>query len=449
MLLLARYVLPVSHPHIEDGAVLVRDGAIVAVGSRTDLLRDHPDEEVVDHGLAALMPGFVDLHTHMEYTVFRGVVDDLPYTEWKMAVHGREHLLSDQDWQDSAVLGAIEAIRSGITTVADITASGASVQATQDSGLRGVVYREVQTMDTASVDRVMDEAVADMASWTVRTDSDRVTIGIAPHGPYTCHPRLFQAVVAEVERHDRPVTIHLAGSKDEYDFVKYGSSPLGQDFREQSGWSDQPWMPTGVSPVRYVYQWGILDLPNVLAVHCVHVDAEDIDVLKRTDTAVAYCARCNAKLAMGTAPFGDFRTAALRVGIGTDSPASTSTIDFFEEMLVGLLIQRGIRGEQGFYTAQEFITMATLGGARALKMDHLIGSLEPGKRADIIAVDLSKSHQVPTQNPYGALVHTCNMDNVLMTMVEGRMLYDRGKYLTLDREGMGERVEQLREKMRG
>ena len=172
-------------------------------------------------------------------------------------------------------------------------------------------------------------------------------------------------------------------------------------------------------------------------------------MLKRTDTAVAYCARCNAKLAMGTAPFGDFRAAELRVGIGTDSPASTSTIDFFEEMLVGLLIQRGIRGEQGFYTAKEFITMATLGGARALKMDHLIGSLEPGKRADIIAVDLSKSHQVPTQNPYGALVHTCNMDNVLMTMVDGRMLFDRGTYLTLDRESMSDRVEQLRDKMRG
>ncbi len=448
MLLLARYVLPVSGPHIDDGAVLVQDGAIVALGSRVEMLRDHPEEEVFDYGLAALMPGFVDLHTHMEYAIFRGVVDDLPYTEWKMAVQGREHLLSDQDWKDSAVLGTIETIRSGITTVADITDSGASVQATQDSGLRGVLYREVSTMDTASVDRVMAEALADIEAWTAQTDSSRITIGIAPHGPYTCHPRLFQALVAEVEQNDRPVTIHLAGSKDEYDFVKYGSSPLGQDFRAQSGWSDQAWMPTGVSPVRYVYQWGIFDLPNVIAVHCVHVDAEDIDVLKRTDTAVAYCARCNAKLGMGTAPLGDFRAAGLRVGIGTDSPASTSTIDFFEEMRVGLLVQRGMLGEQGFFSAKTFVTMATLGGAQALKIDHLVGSLEPGKRADIIAVDLSKSHQVPTQNPYGALVHTCNQDNVLMTMVDGRMLFDRGTYLTLERESMSERTEQLRMKMR-
>ncbi len=448
MLLLARYVLPVSDPHIEDGAVLVRDGEIVSVGARSDLLQAHPDEEVVDYGLAALMPGFVDLHTHMEYTIFRGVVDDLPYTEWKMAVQGREHLLDTCDWEDSAVLGAIETIRSGITTVADVTDSGASVGATQDSGLRGVIYREVSTMDTASVDRVMGEALTDIASWTGRVDADRITIGIAPHGPYTCHPRLFQALAEEVSRNDRPVTIHLAGSRDEYDFVKYGSSPLGQDFRTQSGWSDQAWMPTGVSPVRYVYQWGVLDLPNVLAVHCVHVDDEDIDVLKRTGTAVAYCARCNAKLGMGTAPLDGFQSAGLRAGLGTDSPASTSTIDFFEEMRVGLLIQRGMRGEQGFYTAKEFVGMATLGGARALKMDHLVGSLEPGKRADIIAVDLSKSYQVPTQNPYGALVHTCNQEDVLMTMVEGRMLFDRGRFLTLDPDSMRDRVEQLRVKMR-
>lgn len=437
-----------SGPHIEDGAVLVQDGRIAGIGDRDDMLRKYPHEEVVDYGLAALMPGFVDLHTHMEYSIFRGVVDDLPYSKWKMAVQGREDRLSEQDWADSAVLGAVETIRSGITCVADITSSGASVQATQDSGLRGVLYREVSTMDVASVERVLAEAKADIAAWESRTDTGRITIGIAPHGPYTCHPKLFQALSEAVAADDRPVTIHLAGSRDEYDFVKYGSSPLAQDFRQQSGWAEQAWMPTGVSPVRYVYQWGVLDLPNVLAVHCVHVDDEDIEVLKRTDTAVAYCPRCNAKLGMGTAPLGDFHSAGLRVGLGTDSPASTSTIDFFEEMRVGLLIQRSMRGEQGFFTAEQFVRMATIDGARALKLEHLIGTLEPGKCADIIAVDLSQSYQVPTQNPYSALVHTCNQEDVLMTMVDGCVLYDRGRFLTLDPDGMGERVERLRVKMR-
>lgn len=449
MLLLARYVLPVSGPHIEDGAVLVRGAEIVAVGSRSDLVRDYPDEEIVDYGLAALMPGFVDLHTHLEYSVFRGVVDDLPYSQWKMEVQRREAFLDESDWADSAVLGAIEAIRSGITTIADVTDSGASVDAAERSGLRGVIYREVSTMEPSAVAGVLARAESDIAEWTARVDSSRLAIGLAPHSPYTCHPKLFQAVAEAVGSSDRHVAIHLAGSRDEYDFVKYGSSPLGQDFRTQSGWADEAWMPTGVSPVRYVYQWGVLDLPNVMAVHCVHVDTSDIEVLKRADVSIAHCPRCNAKLGMGTAPLGEFMTHKLRVGIGTDSPASNSTIDFFEEMRVGLLIQRGLRGEQGFFSAKTFVRMATLEGARALKLDHLIGTLEPGKRADVIAVDLSKSYQVPTQNPYGALVHTCNQEDVLMTMVDGMVLYDRGRFLTLDPDAMASRLEQMRLKVRG
>ena len=158
MLLLARYVLPVSGPHIEDGAVLVRGSEIAAVGTRSDLVRDYPAEEVVDYGLAALMPGFVDLHTHLEYSVFRGVVDDLPYSQWKMEVQRREAFLDGADWADSAMLGAVETIRSGITTIADVTDSGASVDAAERAGLRGVIYREVSTMDPHAVERVIDEA---------------------------------------------------------------------------------------------------------------------------------------------------------------------------------------------------------------------------------------------------------------------------------------------------
>lgn len=448
MLLLARYVLPITGPHIDDGAVLVRGNEIVAVGPRAELLAAHPAEEVRDYGLAALMPGFVDLHTHLEYAVFRGVVDDLPYTRWKMEVQRREAFLTEQDWLDSAVLGAVEAIRSGITTIADVTDSGASVGAAEDSGLRAVLYREISTMDTSKVASVLDTAYADMAEWRRRTSTDRISIGIAPHSPYTCHPRLFQALAEAVGDAETHVALHLAGSRDEYDFVKYGSSPLGQDFRAQSGWADQPWMPTGVSPVRYVYQWGVLDLPNVLGVHCVQVDDEDVAVLERANVAVAYCARCNAKLGMGIAPLASFMTRGLRVGLGTDSPASNSTMDFFDEMRVGLLIQRGMGAHEGFYSSETFIRMATLEGARALKLDHLVGSLEPGKRADIIAVDLSQSYQVPTQNPYSALVHTSNQEDVLMTMVDGRVLYDRGTFATLRPEAMRERLEEMRLKVR-
>lgn len=448
MLLLARYVLPVGSPCIEDGGVVVRGPRIVAVGKRAELLASYPGEEVVDYGLAALMPGFVDVHTHLEYSVFRGVVDDLPYTKWKMEVQRREQHLSKEDWALSAVLGASEAIRSGITTVADITNTGLALEAVQSAGLRGVIYREVSTMDASRISEVISSAFDDMEAWRAQADPERIMIGIAPHGPYTCHPRLFKAVAEAVGDSEMHVATHLAGSKDEYDFVKYGSSSLGQDFRAQSGWAEELWMPTGVSPVRYVYQWGLLDLPNVLAVHCVHVDAEDIAILKRNDVAVAYCARCNAKLGMGTAPLGEFLGKKLRVGIGTDSPASNSTMDFFSEMRTGLLIQRALRGERGFFTAEDFVRLATIGGASALKLDDEIGSLEPGKRADVIAVDLSHSYQVPTENPYSAVVHTSNQEDVLMTMVEGRILMDRGRFLTIDPESSRERLQDIRYKLR-
>ncbi|MDP3629908.1 MAG: amidohydrolase family protein, partial [Actinomycetota bacterium] len=400
MLLLARYILPVSAPHIEDGGVLVRDGEIVAVGLRSDLLAAYPNEEVRDYGLAALMPGFVDLHTHFEYATFRGVVNDAPYSQWKMQVMSKEAELTPDDWDESAVLGAIESIRSGITTIADVTVSGTSIAPTAQAGLRGVIYREVSTMDRSQVGGVVSAALDDVVRWQERVDPALVTIGLAPHSPYSCHPTLFKAVADAAGERDLPVAIHLAGSRDEYDFIKYGSSSLGQDYRAQSGWGDVVWLPTGVSPVQYVYQWGILEVPNVLAVHCVHLDSADVDTLARNDVAIAYCARCNLKLGMGIAPLQAFISHDIRVGIGTDSPASNSTVDFFDEMRIGLLVQRGLAGEAQFYTSERFVRMATLEGARALKIDHLVGSLEAGKRADIIAVDLSRSHQVPTQDPY-------------------------------------------------
>ena len=448
MLLLARYVLPISGPHIENGGVVVRDGAIVAVGSREDLIAAYPAEETRDYGLAALMPGFVDLHTHFEYASFRGVVNDLPYSQWKMQVMRLEQLLTEQDWKNSAVLGAIESVRSGITTVADVTDSGTSVASAASAGLRGVIYREVSTMDKAKVAGVVDAALEDVLKWQEQVDASLITIGIAPHSPYSCHPTLFKTVANAAGERDLPVALHLAGSRDEYDFVKYGSSSLGQDYRTQSGWSNVVWLPTGVSPVQYVSQWGILEVPNLLAVHCVHVDAADVDTLARHDVAVAYCGRCNLKLGMGIAPLKSFLEHDLRVGIGTDSPASNSTMDFFDEMRIGLLVQRGLSGEAQFYKAKRFVRMATLEAARALKIDHLVGSLEPGKRADIIAIDLSRSHQVPTQDPYSAIVHTSNQEDVVMTMVDGRVLFEHGTLLTIDAGTLYEDVEHARLKLK-
>ncbi|MDO8914965.1 MAG: amidohydrolase family protein [Coriobacteriia bacterium] len=452
MLLTARYVLPVSGPHIEHGAVLVRGDRVEAVGTAAELRAAHPDEEVTEFGSAVLMPGFVDLHTHLEYSAFRGLVDDVPYTRWKMQVVEKQRKLDAADWDDSAVLGAMESLQSGITTIADITNSGASTKAATAAGLGGVVYREVSTMERGRVAEELEAAGADIEAWRSVMGDGPLRVGIAPHSPYTCHPELLQGAARIAIDGGLPAAIHLAGSKDEYDFVKYGSSQLAQDFRQQAGWRDVAWMPTGVSPVRYVLQWGLFDVPNIMAVHCVQVDEDDVEVLASHNVGIAHCPRCNAKLGMGIAPLKLFFKHGLTIGIGTDSPASNNTVDFFDEMRIGVLLQRGVSTERDFYrffTARTFVRLATTYGAKVLGLDHEIGSLEPGKRADIVAVDLSASHMVPTDDPYSALVHTANQESVVMTMVAGRVLYRDGEYLTVDAERAVARAGEIQMKLRG
>ena len=447
MLLAARYVLPVATPHIEHGAVLVRDDRIVEIGELAALKALHPDEPVRDFGLAAIIPGFVDLHTHLEFSALRGLVDDLPYAQWKLQLMEMEDRFTPQDWEDSALLGAMEALRSGITTVADMTETGASARAVAQSGMRAFVYREVSTMSKASVDEVMERAAEDMRAWREMTDPALVTIGIAPHSPYTCHPELFRRVASLAMEQGLPVSTHLAGSKEEHDFVKYGSSALGVEYRARFG-NDVPWLPTGVSPVQYVLQWGLLDVPSLLAVHCTQVDDADIDVLAGHDVAVAFCPRCNAKLGMGVAPVRKMLYRGIRVGIGTDSPASNNTMDMFDEMRIGLLVQRAVDAHKQFHVARKFVKLATLDAARALQIDDIAGSLEPGKQADVVAVDLSHSHNLPTSYPYGALVHAANQDNVVFTMVGGKILFDEGTWATLDHARIVARVEEMRIKLR-
>ncbi|MBE0477345.1 MAG: amidohydrolase family protein [Coriobacteriia bacterium] len=448
MLLTARYVLPISSPHIENGAVLVRDGSIVEAGERAQLTAAHPGEEVRDYGLAVLLPGFVDLHTHLEFAVMRGLVNDLPYSGWKLSLLDKEQLLEPADWDQSARLGALEALQSGITTIADITETGASARAVAESGLRAVVYCEVSTMKKSLIPEVLAGAEEMMAAWGEEA-GPLAAIGIAPHAPYSCHPELYRRTAALAAERGLRVSTHLAGSRDEYDFVKYGSSRLAVDYSDRFDRPDVAWFPTGVSPVKYLLQWGFFDVPGILAVHCVQVDDADIEVLAGRDVRVAHCPRCNAKLAMGIAPLRRMLDRGLIVGIGTDSPASNNTMDVFDEMRIGLLLQRATRPHDSFFEAERFVRMATIEGAKALGIDDLVGTLEPGKRADVVAVELSSSHQVPTRDPYGALVHTSNQENVLMTMVDGEVRYEGERWATMDAEEILRRAEPIRMKLRG
>ena len=452
MLLCARYVLPVSRPHIENGAVLVRDGKIVDVGYSTKLKTMYPGEETRDFGLAALMPGFVDAHTHMQSSVMRGLISDAPYAAWNLLLAEKEKLLTYEDRVDSSMIGALEAIKSGITTVADITHSDAPLTAAKLSGLRGIFYREVGTLERSEVEGALDQAFADIETWRQKTDSEKIEIGIAPAPLFSSHPQVFKGV-AEYAADGTPVACHLAGSREEYEFIRYGSSPFSVHSREQErgfGIDMPPWLATGVSPVRYVLNWGLLEVPNLLAIHCVQVDDDDIDKLAEHDVAIAVCSRCNAQLAMGVAPLSKFIEADIRVGLGTDSPAATSSSDPLVEMRIALLLQRALGSRSDFFSATQMVRLATLGAAEALRIDDKVGSLDIGKCADIIAMDLSNSNQAPTHDPNSAIVHTATQDNILMTMIGGEILYDGRNHLhDVDIQRVFARAEEMRLKLKG
>lgn len=430
MLICAQYIFPITSDPIVGGGVLVRGGKICDVG-KIDMLRlRYPDEEVVDYGLAAIMPGLVDLHTRLEKSVLRGTVADMPYASWILSVIEKSNRLEASDWYDSAILGGLDALSSGITTIADITSTGAACTATQKLGLRGVIYREVGVMDKQRIKYAIRLAEKDIAHWREEVDSDRVTIGIAPAAVYATHPAVFGSVSDFACKENLPVAMRLAGSTEEYNFVMYGSSMFSVHTMDEAkrGYVEiPPWMPTGVTPVRYALNWGAFESPNVMVVHAVHVDDEDIKKLREYNVAVCTCARANAQLGMGVAPLGAFLRAGLRTGLGTDSPAATESTDMLSEMRTSMLIHRALDTRR-FLDSTTMLELATLGGARALGLDDKIGSLEIGKCADIIAVDLSSSHQSAGANPVSAVVNTCSASDVLMTMVNGKVLYEKNHW---------------------
>ncbi len=427
MILSAKYVFPITGDPIAGGAVLVKGNRIADVGDMATLIQRYPEEEVRDFGMAALMPGFVDLHTRLEKTVLRGLVADQPYARWILSVIEKSTRMENADWYDSAVVGGLDALASGITTVCDITASGAVLKATLALGLRSVIYREVGAMDKMRVNYAVHSAERDIADWRDRTSGTNVSIGIAPAAIYANHPQVFGMVSELACEEDLPVAMRLAGSREEFNFVMRGSSMFAVDNMdvETRGYVEiPPWLPFGVTPVRYALNWGAFDAPNVLMIHAVHIDDDDIRKLVEKGVAICTCPRANAQLGMGVAPLSELIQAGLRIGLGTDSPAATESTDMLSEMRTGLLLHRA-RDTRRFLDAATMLEMATIGGARALQMEDEIGSLEIGKRADIIAIDLSSSHQTPEVNPMSAVVNTCSVADIMMTMVDGKTLYEK------------------------
>jgi cytosine/adenosine deaminase-related metal-dependent hydrolase len=401
----ADWVLPIEGPPIENGAVAIEGGRVAAVGSADELGTGTRYDDAV------ILPGFVNAHSHLEYAVYAGFGDGLgDFAEWITLHIQRKARIGWEEYVDIARLGAAQCLASGVTAVGDCSYSGATALACADLGLRATVYLEVFGSDASAG----LEHFAEIKERVEGSFSDRVRPGISPHAPYSVSLEVYRAC-AEL---GLPVATHISESPAELKYLLRGEGPWG-------AYSDLLVEPPGMTGTRLLAQHGLLG-PQVVAAHCVVLDDEEIDVIAATGTGVAHCPRSNGALGCGVAPLDELRAAGVRVGVGTDSPASAPSFDFFEELRCVVLSARARAERPDVLSAAQALELGTLGSARALGLDGQIGSLVPGKHADLTVVSFAGSAYLPWEDPAAAVVFGGAPDRVIATYVDGEARYEKG-----------------------
>jgi len=400
----ADWLVPVEGEPIRDGSVAIADdGTIAAVGPAAHLGTGERFDGCV------IVPGLVDCHSHLEYAVYAGFGDGLPFSSWIGLHVSRKSLLDLDQMRAIATDGAHECLRSGITTVGDCSFVGAAAEAAAETGLRAIVYLEVFGRDASALGRFEE-----MRMRVEPVLSDRVRLGVSPHAPYTCTLELYEACAGL----GLPVATHLAESVSERLYLLEGSG-------DWAAFSELLVPPPGTTGIRLLAEAGLLG-PTVMAAHCVDVGEEEIRILADAGAGVAHCPRSNGYLGCGVAPLEELLAAGIPVGIATDSPASTPSFDLFEELRSAIVAARARAGRPDALSAGRALELATLGGARVLGMDAEIGSLVPGKQADLAVVSLAGSPFDPVEDPVAAVVLGGSPDRVAATLVHGEDRYRRG-----------------------
>jgi cytosine/adenosine deaminase-related metal-dependent hydrolase len=401
----ADWVLPIEGEPIERGAVAIEHGRIAAVGTADEL---GPGTRYED---AVIIPGFVNAHTHLEYAVYAGFGDGLgDFAEWITLHIQRKERIGWDEYIDVARLGAAQCLGSGVTTVGDCSYSGATAVACAELGLRGTVYLEVFGADPGPA----LERFAEIKDRVQGSFSERVRPGISPHAPYSVSLDLYRACA----EFGLPVATHISESAAEIKYLTTGEGPWG-------AYTELLVDPPGTTGTRMLAEHGLLGR-DVVAAHCVMLDAEEIELIASTEIGVAHCPRSNAALGCGVAPLAELRARGARVGVGTDSPASAPSFDFFEELRTVVLSARARAGRPDVLSPSEALELATLGSARALGLESEIGSLVPGKRADVAVVSMAGSPYLPWEDPAGAVVFGGSPDRVVATYVDGEPRYQKG-----------------------
>lgn len=409
MIYKAAYIIPISDEPIKNGYISVsEEGDINYIGDEKPISSD----TLNDLGNCILMPGFVNAHSHIEYSHSRGLADGKNLWDWIETIgykHGKT--LSLEDAYCSALEGAKECLNSGITCLGDSSFFGASVQAIEDTGLRGIIYFEIfgQSAGDKYVE-VIDEKLDNIKSLSTNMPST-ITFGISPHSIYTSDDNTL-SYCAQLAADGLPIAMHLAETDSENDYSLNGTGHLAL-LRKKMG--HKP-MIRNCRAFEVIERAGLLR-DNVCLAHCVSLNPKEINKLALSNIGIAHCPRSNSFLGTGIAPFSDFINQDSPVGLGTDSSASSGSYNFFEEMRFSLACSRQLKKDAGILLSEQVVKAATIGSARALGLGNSIGSLEVGKKADMIAIDISAFPE--SADPYNMVVLS-NPKDIKMVVINGQ-----------------------------
>jgi 5-methylthioadenosine/S-adenosylhomocysteine deaminase len=399
---------------IGRGSVAIDGRDIVAVDTAEAIAAGFRGRETIDAAGAVVMPGLINTHTHAPMVLFRGLADDLALMEWlqKYIFPAEAKTVSPEFVRAGTRLAALEMIESGTTTYADMYYFEEEIaRVTKAAGLRGVLGETIIQFPVPDA-KTPAEGLARAERFASEFAGDGlITAAVAPHAMYTNDADTLKASRALADRLKIPVIIHLAETKDEMKT------------------SDEKYRATPVAFLESIGFWG----PRTLAAHAVHLTPADIEILAKRGVGVAHNPESNMKLASGIAPVEAMRKAGVAVGLGTDGAASNNDLDMFEAMRQAAFLHKLVAGDPRAIPAPVALEMATIGGARAMGMDKEIGSLEPGKRADLLVVSMASARQTPMYDPVSHIVYVTRGDDVRTTIVNGKVLMRDRKVLTLDR----------------
>ncbi|MCF8063047.1 MAG: amidohydrolase [Deltaproteobacteria bacterium] len=407
---------------IREGTVRIRQGRILSVDDRAEA---DPGVEILDARDAVVLPGLVNTHGHTAMTLFRGYADDLPLDEWlfNRIFPAEARFLDPETVYWGTLLGCLEMIASGTTCVADgYFFQDAGLEAVERAGLRALIAQGVIDFPAPGVPRPEDNLAvgrAFMERW--HGFSERITPGLFCHSPSTCSESTMRDASAVSREFGSPLQTHLS---------------------ETGGEVEEIVKRTGERPVLYLDRIGVLT-PDLIAAHAVHVEAEEISLLAERRVRIAHVPESNMKLASGTAPIHKFLKAGIRVGLGTDGCASNNNLDLIQEMDTAAKLSKVFDKDPTHVSAEAALRMATSGGAAVMGLEREIGTLEAGKRADLIVIDLDRPHLQPLYNPVSTIVYSATGADVRHTVVDGEVLMRDRRFTGIDPEEIMARVEAI------